>query len=225
MPSLCFFTFAVKVVLCTIDVTERRSYPLHITQVVKAESESKTVAPPPGPAAKRPVGRPKGSQNKPSQPPLLNPELTRIQAMLQACLGIMQKLLTVRYLVLDGHFGNAPSAWMVQQAGLHLISKMRADAALYEPFTGPYAGRGPRRIYGDKVDVRHMNRKYLTSERREDGLCTQVFQARLLNKQFAAALNVVVILKTNVSTHAQSHVILFSKVVFRLPTCNCALTK
>jgi hypothetical protein len=28
---------------------------------------------------------------------------------------------------------------------LHLISKLRCDAALYFPYTGPYAGRGPHR--------------------------------------------------------------------------------
>ena len=204
IPSLSFFVFAV------IDVNERRSYPLHVTQVVKEVAEAQTTQASPAPAAKRPLGRPKGSRNKPSQPPSLNPELTRIQAMLQACLGVIVKLLTVHYLVLDGHFGNYPSAWMVQQAGLHLISKMRSDAALYEPFTGQYSGHGPHPKYGDKIDVRQMNRQYLKSESTTDGIRTQIYQARLLNKAFVDALNVVVILKTNLSTQAHSHVILFT---------------
>ncbi|MBK8800021.1 MAG: transposase [Anaerolineales bacterium] len=36
------------------------------------------------------------------------------------------------YLVLDGHFGNNNVCQMVQQSlGLHLISKLRHDSALY----------------------------------------------------------------------------------------------
>lgn len=204
IPSLSFFVFAV------IDVNERRSYPLHVTQVVKAVAEAPKAQAAPAPAAKRPVGRPTGSRNKSSQPPSLNPELTQIQAMLQACLNVIAKLLSVHYLVLDGHFGNYPSAWMVHHAGLHLISKMRADAALYEPFTGQYSGHGPHPKYGAKIDVRQMKRQYLKSECTEEGICTQIYQARLLNKAFVDALNVVVILKTNLSTQAQSHVILFT---------------
>lgn len=54
---------------------------------------------------------------------------------------------------MDGHFGNYPSAWMVLQAGLQYVSKLRSDAALYEPFAGKHRGRGPHPKYGDKIDV------------------------------------------------------------------------
>jgi putative transposase len=117
---------------------------------------------------------------------------------------------SVQYLVLDGHFGNYPSAWMVLQTGLHLISKLRSDAALYEPFTGKYRGRGPHPKYGARVEVRQMKKKYLKSDTVSHGLRTQIYQATLLNKEFAFPLNVVVILKTNLTTHAQAHVILFT---------------
>lgn len=39
---------------------------------------------------------------------------------------------------------------------------------------------------------------------------TEVYQATLLHKEFAQALNVVILVKTNLETHARSHVILFS---------------
>ena len=51
--------------------------------------------------------------------------------------------MSIHYLVLDGHFGNYPSTWMVLQSGLQFVSKLRWDAALYEPFMGKYRGRGP----------------------------------------------------------------------------------
>ena len=111
---------------------------------------------------------------------------------------------------MDGHFGNYPSAWMVLQAGLHFVSKLRSDAALYEPFTGKYRGHRPHPKYGDKVNVRQMKKKYLKSDQVEDGLRTQMYKTTLLNKEFAAPINVVIGLKTNLSTQAQAHIILFS---------------
>jgi len=205
IPGLSFFTFSV------IDVKERTSYPIQAVQMVKEKEENKKKEKEKSTKIeKRPVGRPKGSQNKKSEKPTLSPELLRIQPVLQAFLAILKDVLAVQYLVMDGHFGNYPSAWMVLQTGLHFVSKLRSDAALYEPFTGKYGGRGAHPKYGDKVDVRKLNKKYLKSDKKEDGIRTQIYQAVLLNKGFAFPINVVVILKTNLSTHKQAHIILFS---------------
>jgi len=205
IPSLSFFAFSV------IDVQERQSYPMQVVQMVKPAGEKagkekkKSVK-----GKKRPVGRPKGSKNKKDEKPTLSAELLRIQPILQAFLGVVRGVLSVSYLVMDGHFGNYPSAWMVLQTGLQFVSKLRWDAALYEPFSGKYRGRGPHPKYGDKVDVHKMKKKYLKSDKVEKGIRTRIYQATLLNKEFAFPLNVVVVLKTNLSTKAQAHVILFS---------------
>jgi putative transposase len=213
IPSLSFFVFSV------INVKERQSYPIQAVQMVKEKEETKKHCPElvegkdekkSVKQGKRSVGRPKGSKNKKSEKPTLSPELLRIQPVLQAFWAVLKGVLAVQYLVMDGHFGNYPSAWMVLQTGLQFVSKLRSDAALYEPFTGKYCGRGARPKYGDKVDVRKMKKKYLKSEKREDGIRTQIYQAALLNKGFAFSINVVVILKTNLSTHKQAHIILFS---------------
>ena len=190
---------------------ERQSYPLQVAQIVRTEGElgqqKKEKLPK---AEKRGVGRPKGSQNKKSEKPTLSSELVRIQAILQAFLNVLIGSLAVQYLVMDGHFGNYPSAWMVLKSGLQFISKLRSDAALYEPFTGKYAGRGPHPKYGERVNIGNMKKKYLKSDKKEDDIRTQIYQAILLNKGFAFSINVVLILKTNLSTQAQAHVILFS---------------
>jgi hypothetical protein len=205
IPGLSFFTFSV------IDVKERQSYPIQAVQMVKEKEKSNKKAKKRSvKKEKRPVGRPKGSKNKKNENPILSPELLRIQPVLQAFLAILKGILAVHYLVMDGHFGNYPSAWMVLQTGLHFVSKLRSEAALYEPFTGKYCGRGAHPKYGDKVDVRHMKKKYLKSDQKQDGIRTQIYQAVLLNKAFASSINVVVILKTNLSTHKQAHIILFS---------------
>jgi len=205
IPGLSFFVFSL------VDVQERQSYPLQVAQIVRTEGErgqqKKEKLPK---AEKRAVGRPKGSKNKKSEKPTLSSELLRIQTILKAFLNVLIGSLPVQYLVMDGHFGNYPSAWMVLKSGLQFISKLRWDAALYEPFTGQYRGRGPHPKYGDRVNVCHMKKKYLKSDKTEEGLRTQIYQAALLNKEFAFPLQIVVILKTDLNTQAQAHVILFS---------------
>lgn len=133
IAGLSFFVFSV------IDVQERQSYPIQVVQMIK---EQKTLEKKEKPAKgnKRPVGRPKGSKNKKDELVSLNPELLRIQPTLQTFLAVLRGVLTVRYLVMDGHFGNYPSAWMVLQTGLQYVSKLRSDAALYEPFAGKCRG-------------------------------------------------------------------------------------
>lgn len=204
IPGLSFFVFSL------IDVQERQSYPIQVVQMVKVKErkeEKKKAKPVKG---KRPVGRPKGSKSKKAERPTLSPEGLRIQPVLQAFLAVLAGVLSIRYLVMDGHFGNYPSAWMVLQNGLHFVSKLRWDAALYEPFSGKYRGHGPHPKYGDKVDVHRMKKKYLKSDNLEDNIRTQIYQATLLNKEFAFPIHVVVILKTNLSTQAQAHILLFS---------------
>jgi putative transposase len=204
IPGLSFFVFSL------IDVNERQSYPIQVVQMVKKEGE-KTQKDKAKPAkGKRPVGRPKGSKNKKDEKPTLSPELLRIQSVLQAFLAVLAGVLSIHYLVMDGHFGNYPSAWMVVETGLHFVCKLRCDAALYGPFSGKYRGCGPHPKYGDKVDVRKMKKEDLKSDSVEDGIRTQIYQATLLNKEFTFSINVVVILKTNLSTQTQAHVILFS---------------
>ena len=53
--------------------------------------------------------------------------------MLKALLLRIGALLHPVYLAMDGHFGNYPAFQMVRQCGLHLISKLRWDAALCFP--------------------------------------------------------------------------------------------
>jgi len=204
IPGLSFFVFSL------IDVQERQSYPIQVVQMVKAKEKKKEKKKAKPVKGKRPVGRPKGSKNKKDAKPTLSPELLRIQPVLQAFLAVLAGILSIHYLVMDGHFGNYPSAWMVLQNGLHFVSKLRWDAALYEPFSGKYRGHGPHPKYGDKVDVHRMKKNYLKSDKVEKGIRIQIYQATLLNKEFAFPIHVVVILKTNLSTQAQAHILLFS---------------
>ncbi len=210
VPSVAFFSLAL------ISTTTRRAFPLRLEQVVRTEAEKaaakvKAAAKKPTqPDAKRKPGRPKGTKNTPKTEVTLSPELQRIQSMLQAQLQLITGSVPVVYLALDGHFGNNPTLQMVRGCGLHLISKLRSDAALYFPYDGPYQGRGPRRKYGPKLDVDAVPEQFLRQRRVEAGIETCLYQTELLHKEFAEPLNVVVIVKTNLTTQTRAHVLLFS---------------
>jgi putative transposase len=210
ISGLSFFAFSL------VNVREEHSYPLQTIQMVKSVAEKaankakadakkarKT-------ADKKKPGRPKGSKNKAKADVVLNPELLRIQKALQTLLATIGTAICLKYVTLDGHFGNYPSACMVRKEQLHLISKLRSDAALYPAFAGDHPGPGPKPKYGTQIDVDKMDEKYLKETSVKDDLRTAIYQGKLYNKEFAFALNVVIILKTNPETHTQAHAILFS---------------
>lgn len=210
VPGLAFFTLSL------VSVQARRAFPLRVEQVVrsdaeKAASKAKAAAKKvKAPSAKRRPGRPKGSKNQPKADGTLTPELGRIAGWLDALLHLIAGVIPLTYLVLDGHFGNHNALQMARQSHLHLISKLRYDAALYFPYTGPYAGHGPHRKYGDKVDYDDLPMQYLKETTVEGHMQTCIYQMQLLHKEFTQPLNVVIIAKTNLRTQARAHVILFS---------------
>jgi putative transposase len=208
IPSLSFFALSL------VNVREERSYPMQAGQVVKSPEEkaaSKAKAEARKTAEKKKRGRPQGSKNKgKKEDVVLTAELLRIQKALKSLLEMVGTSIQLHYVVLDGHFGNYPSAFMVKQLDLDLISKMRSDVALYPAFEGEYPGTGRPAKYGHKIHVRQLDSKYLKETSIEDHLRTEMYQGQFYNKEFAFILNVVVILKTNLKTNAQAHVVLFS---------------
>jgi hypothetical protein len=210
VPGLAFFA------LSFVSIQQRRSFPVRVEQVVrsdaeKAASKARAAAKKQAPTtAKRRPGRPKGSKNTPEAAGTLSPELLRIAGMLGALRQLIAGVVALTSLVLDGHFGNHNALQMARQNNLHLISKLRCDAALYFPSIGPYAGRGPHRKYGRKVDSNHNPAQYLKETTVDGPIQTSLYQAQLLHKEFTHPLNVVILVKTNLRTQARAHVILLS---------------
>jgi putative transposase len=200
-----------------VRVQARRAFPVRVEQVVrraaeKAASQAKTAAKQQKPSTplRRP-GRPKGRRSNPQAAVPLTPAWSRIPARLDALLKLIAGVIPLTYLVRDGHFGHHNALPMARQSRLPLISKLRCDAALYCPYAGPYAGRGPRRKYGSKVDDGNMPAKYLKETTVEGHIQTRGYQAPLLHKAVAQPLNIVIITKLNLRTHGRAHVILFSR--------------
>jgi putative transposase len=203
--------------LSLVSVEERRSYPLRVEQVVRTEAEKayakarkKKLFKKDKAASKRRRGRPKGSRNRDKTQVELTPELKRIQRMVKKQLVALQNLVTVRYLALDGHFGNNHALQMVLQCGLHLISKLRHDAALYFIYDGEQKRKGPRKKYGQKINYRNIPQKYRVATSTQGHIQTSIYHAVMLHRGFAQALNVVIITKTHLKSSAFTSANLFS---------------
>jgi putative transposase len=205
VPGLCFLSLSL------ISVQRRPSYPVMMEQIAKAPNAN-----PPDVSKKKSPGkrgRPPGSKNRHRRAVELSPALRFVQETITRFLQLIGDHVKVIYFVYDGAFGNNDALQMVKQTGLHLISKLRHDSALYFPYDGPYSGRGKRRKYGKKLDYRHLPAAYLQSSSLEDGMQTKIYQMKVWHKTCADLLNVVVIVKTNLKTQAMAHVVLFSSDV------------
>jgi hypothetical protein len=211
VPGLAFCALSL------VSTRQRRSFPIRVEQVVrsdaekaaskaKADAKKQSSSPP-----KRRPGRPKGSKNTATSAVPLTPEFSRLTGMLGALLHMIAGVVSLTSVVLDGHFGHHNALAMARQNNLHLMSKLRCDAALYFPSARPYAGRGPPRQYGDKVKYDNIPAPYLKATTVEGHIQTKLSQAQRLHKEFVQPLHVVIIVKTDLRTQAQAHVLLFSR--------------
>ncbi|WP_392478827.1 transposase [Nostoc sp. C110] len=204
ISGLSFFTLSL------VSVGQRHSFPIQIEQVIKSDIEKTSPSPTKELKQKKKRGRPKGSKTKNKTQVVLTSELLRIQKMIKSLFKLLAKFIPLTYLVLDGHFGNNNALQMARQLKLHIISKLRYDSSLYIPYQNPDPDQRSRRKYGDKIDYDNIPNKYLCKSIIDEDIQTDIYQATFQHIEFAQALNVVILVKTNLKTHACSHVILFS---------------
>ena len=174
-------------VLALVDVDDRKSRPVHLTQIVRSHALNPVITP-----TKRPRGRPLGSRNKPLQDQPCSPELARIDTQITQFLHENNGKIPLRYIAFDGHFGNIPTLEMVQRHGLHIITKLRADSVLYLPPDAPYSGRGRPKIFGEKVDVHNLPTHYCVQTTYDGDTQMQLFQFTARVKASTQLLNIVV---------------------------------
>ena len=206
VPGLAYFALSL------VAVGERHAYPVSVEQVVRTDEEKAAIqAAKAAKAAKKGAkaepknrgGRPKGRTTQPKDHVTLTPELQRIRASLTTLLGPMTGWLRVQYLVLDGHFGNNNALCMVRQNNLHLISKLRYDSALYQPYTGS----NKRAKYGPRLDYQALPADWLNQQTvtpgRDGTIQTNWYQGTAVHEQFALPLNVVILEKINLRTQVR----------------------
>jgi putative transposase len=202
VPGLGFLSLSL------LSVKRRTSYPVMIEQLAQPYTEPPQAVSKPKSHGKR--GRPRGSTNQHRRDVVLSPYLRFVQETLKRVLELISAHVQVMYFVFDGAFGHNDALQMVRQLSLHLISKLRHDAALYFSYDGTYAGRGKRKKYGKKLAYRNIDAQYLKESSVEKDIETKIYQMALWHKKFADLLNIVVIMKTNLHTQAVAHVVLFS---------------
>ena len=191
--------------LSLVDVESRQSYPLSVQQIMpKVLSKSD-----PPPKIKRGRGRPKGSKNYAKPDPIPSPLLELLGRMITA-IPSQLAYLQVKHIVLDGNFGNYPSTWVVRQTGLHIISKMKRNAALYLPYGRPKPKRGSTPRYGDKLNYQQLPQQARVASCVEDNYQIDTYQLQLYHKDYPDLLNVVVVVKTHLPTGKRGHIVLFS---------------
>lgn len=116
----------------------------------------------------------------------------------------------VKHLLLDGAFGNNNALQMSRRCGLHLVSKLRSDAALFLPYVGEQKKKGRRKKYGEKIDFKKMDATYLVKTISEKKMETRIYGCHALSRKFPDLLNVAVIVRINHKTGKVGHAVLFS---------------
>ncbi len=190
--------------LSLISVEQQKAFPVRLEQQLPSSSKAKV--PEVKTTGKPQVGRPKGSTNKDKTQVNLTEELRLVRGMIDALLSLIGGRIPLTYVLLDGHFGNNNTLQMVSQLNLHLISKLRYDSKLFFP----YHGNDRRRKYGDRINPRQIPRQYRVESELEQNIRTEVYHLTARHSSFPHPLNVVILLKTNLQTRQQAHVILFS---------------
>ena len=128
VPGLCFLSLSL------LSVKRRTSYPVVTEQVDKLLEVPVHALPAKKKTPGGSRGRPKGSKNRNRREVDLSPSLGFIQTHLKKLLEQIGDAFTVVYFIFDGELGHHDALQMVQQVGLHLISKLRYNSALYLPY-------------------------------------------------------------------------------------------
>ena len=179
VSGLEFFVFSL------VDVAERKAYPLWVKQTVRSEAEQAAIKLRRKKRSKKssakPKGRRKGSLNKDKNELNLSPELLRINELLSNLLQLIRVFVKIKYVALDGHFGHPQAVLMALENDLHVHSKLRKDAALYEKYEGEYGGRGAKKKYGNRLKYDLLPTKYLKKSEQTGEIIT-----RLLSRDISA---------------------------------------
>lgn len=108
------------------------------------------------------------------------------------------------FLVCDAYFSRNPFVDKVRQSGLHLITRLRDDAALRYPYLGAQKeGRGRDKTFAGKVDVWHLDEQHFSPcALGDEG--ERAFEARLYVNSWKCWAKVVVVHQYDVKGEIKS---------------------
>lgn len=111
----------------------------------------------------------------------------------------------IQYIVADGFYSKYKWVTGVVQLGFHAIGKLRCDANLKFLYDGPYQGRGARRKYDGKVNLKD-HRRFQWVARLEDGV--SLYTAVVWSVSLKRKVRLAYLLKEHQGR--RSYVVLFS---------------
>jgi putative transposase len=141
---------------------------------------------------------------------ILNAEMQQVQVMLEEALSLLKKIAKPIYFVYDGAFGNNAAAHMAQTVGLHLISKLKKNSALFYPNTEEYSGHGRPKKYGSRIDYKNIDSQYLLSVKLQNNVKTSLYQIESLHRKFSKSINLVVLVEEDLLHQKSRHTLFFS---------------
>tara|TARA_B110000211_G_C14043553_1_gene537883 strand:- start:298 stop:1605 length:1308 start_codon:yes stop_codon:yes gene_type:complete len=201
VPGIAFQTLSL------INVNSRKSWPILMEQILPVTKTQKSKKKNKEETKGR--GRPPGSVNKNNRDVVLNAEMTQVKSMLEKVIVIIGQKIKPVYFVYDGAFGNNTAIQMTTQVGMHLISKLRNNSALYLKFTGEYPGKGRPTMYGERIDYKNIPSEYLVFDKTDGSIRERIYQLEVLHKKIPDSINIAIVHKENLSTGKCAHVILF----------------
>jgi putative transposase len=116
----------------------------------------------------------------------------------------------VSHLVADSAYATLAYLQSALQHKCYLISKFKSNAALYAPYEGQQKTKGPRRFYGDRIDLTALDEKHLRSTSIKGDETVKVYQFPAYSKAMSGILLNVVVIVTVGSNGKQRIAILFS---------------
>jgi len=119
------------------------------------------------------------------------------------------------YLLVDAFFSREPFVSKVYNAGLEVVSRLRDDADLLYPYTGPHPKRrGPKTKWVGKFDAKNLNKAYFTcclvQQDKDKGENYELYEGTVYSKALKRFIKVVVQYKLDEQGEMKSYKLFFS---------------
>jgi putative transposase len=204
IQGICFFALSL------INIRTKQSFLLNSLQVVYSQEDKQRIA---AKKEKTKLGKirtkegknlPKGRKTKETKETKATKETKEnltasfrvFKDLFTTTMNALKNLLPaikIAFLVADTAYGTLDYLKIAQAYGCKLISKMKANAALYEPAPKEKGKKGRPRLYGNKIDLTNIEAKYLKKTEQKDGKIHQYYQFFAYNKAIQGILlNIVV---------------------------------
>lgn len=118
---------------------------------------------------------------------------TRVDLYAEQVIALAKQIIGpgIKYLAVDAYYFKHKFVTPIVKTGLHIVGKLRCDADLLWPYTGPYSGNGRPKTYDGKVSLEKDLKRFNVVGKLESG--EEVYTARLYSKCLKCWIRVVLL--------------------------------